>query len=155
MDNNQEVIEPPKETKKAAKKDKKSVNKKKVVGITALIVGLATLVAGVVFLLIGKSDVAKVQDAEFLVQVGTWQREDEPTVVWNFTEVGKGTLTTNFHIDDYDFVWALDGDKLKIETAWLYDLNDSYTYKLDQNDEKLILNDKIVFVPVITQSDEE
>ena len=36
---------------------------------------------------------------------------DEPSVIWNFTEIGKGTLTTNNHENDYDFIWAIDGDR--------------------------------------------
>ena len=64
-----------------------------------------------------------------------------PSLVWEFTEVGKGTLTTNGHINDYEFIWALDEDRLKIETKWLYDLNNEYTYELDQEKGELTLTD--------------
>ena len=37
------------------------------------------------------------------------------------------TLANN-HINDYDFIWAIDGGKLKIETNWLYTLNNDYSY---------------------------
>ena len=82
------------------------------------------------------------RDAEFLVQMGEWTREDAEGVIWNFTEIGKGTLTTNNHQNDYDFLWSVDGDTLKIETKWLYDLNDEYTYKLQQDNKTLTLSSK-------------
>lgn len=58
-------------------------------------------------------------------------------VIWNFTEIGKGTLTTNNHIDDHEFKWTIEDDKLKIETDWLYTLYDELTYKLDQEENTL------------------
>ena len=72
-------------------------------------------------------------------------------MIWNFTEIGKGTLTTNNHINDYDFVWALEDGKLKINTEWLYTLSDEFEYTLDQNGNVLILtrgDEKVEFIPV-------
>ena len=135
---------------KATKKPKKAVDGKKKVGITILIVGVATLVAGVVFLLINLLKAPLVRDADYLVQVGAWQLEKEPSVEWKFTEIGKGTLTTNSHINDYDFIWSMDDKTLKIETDWLYALNDEYDYKLNQNDKTLTLTNgesSYIFVP--------
>ena len=62
-----------------------------------------------------------------------------PSVIWKFTEVGKGTLTTNGHTNDYDFIWAIEDGKLKIETKWLYELEDEYEYELDKDAGSLIL----------------
>ena len=62
-------------------------------------------------------------------------------VIWNFTEIGKGTLTTNKHLNDYEFAWALDDDKMIIQTDWLYELDNEYDYKLDQNTGTLVLSD--------------
>lgn len=132
------------------KKPKKHSNGKKKLGIVSLVIGLATLAAGVTFLLINLLKSPVVRDADFLVEVGAWQMQDEPTVIWDFKEIGKGTLTTNFHVNDYDFIWAIDGDTLKIETAWLYTLNDEYDYKLDQGDKTLTLKsgeNTYTFVP--------
>lgn len=53
-------------------------------------------------------------------------------VIWKFTEIGKGTLTTNNHIDDHEFKWSIEDGKLKIETDWLYTIYDEATYSLDQ-----------------------
>ena len=131
-------------------KVKKKSNKKKVWGIVIFVFGLLVLAAGVAFLLFNLLKGPNVRDAEYLVEIGAWEREGEPTVIWNFTEIGKGTLTTNFHINDYDFIWRIDGDTLKIETDWLYDLNDEYTYKLDQGKNTLTLTSAsgdINFVP--------
>lgn len=125
-------------------------NTKKKWGIAIFVCGLLTLVAGITFLLVDLLKGPDVHDAEFLVEIGAWEREGEPTVIWSFTEIGKGTLTTNFHINDYEFIWRIDGDKLKIETDWLYTLNDEYTYTLDQSEKTLTLTSElgdIDFVP--------
>ena len=132
------------DAEKAVKKINK-FNKKLVLAIVTLVVGIAMLISGIVMLVITLNRGSVLHDAETLVATGNWQREDELGVVWNFTEIGKGSLTTNAHTDDYDFIWAIEGDKLKIETEWLYTLNDEFDYKIDNN--KLILNDEIVFVP--------
>ena len=134
----------------ASPKPKKKSSAKKKWGIFVFILGLLTLAAGVTFLLINLLKGPTIRDAEYLVEVGMWEREDEPAVIWNFTEIGKGTLTTNSHINDYEFIWRIDGDTLKIETKWLYELNDEYTYKLDQGKNVLTLSNEsgdINFVP--------
>ena len=45
----------------------------------------------------------------------------------------------------------MDNDILKIETDWLYTLNDEYVYQLDQNEKILTLTsgeDNYTFVPI-------
>ena len=141
----------------APEKLKKPKNKKKRLGITIFVIGLATLIAGVVFLLINILKAPDVRDAEHLVQTGVWQLEDEPSVIWQFTEIGKGTLTTNSHTNNYDFIWAIDGNRIKIETEWLYTLNNEFTYELDQSNNKLVLSndDEIfIFVPAVVNTEE-
>ena len=120
-------------------------NKKIVTGIVVLVVGLATLVVGVVFLVLVLNRQPAVHDAEKLTTGGSWQREDQPDVVWNFTGIGNGTLTTNSHKNDWEFRWALEEDRLLVETKWLYTLNDEFKYEI--RDGKLVLNGEIVFVP--------
>ncbi len=134
-----------------------------------MLVGVFVLIIGLIFFLIKILAKPGIPDGNFLVSVGTWELETNANcteetncengsgVIWNFTEIGKGTLTTNDHINDYNFIWAIEGDKLKIETSWLYDLNDEFIYKLDQNNKILILNpgeEEIKFVPAITESAE-
>ncbi len=126
------------------------MNKKRI-SIIVLIIGLITLIAGVVFLIIKLNAKPSIQDGEYLVTVGEWTKEDEPSVIWKFTEIGKGTLTTNDHLNDYDFAWALEDGKLKINTEWLYTLNNEFDYELNQSSNTLTLtsgDEEIIFIPV-------
>ena len=126
------------------------MNKKRV-SIIAMIIGLITLVGGVVFLIIRLTAGPSVADGDFLVSVGKWSEDGATSVVWNFTEVGKGTLTTNNHTNDYNFIWAVEDGKLKIETEWLYALENEYDYTLDQGAKILTLkngSEEIKFVPL-------
>ena len=129
------------------------MNKKRV-SLIVLIIGLLTLIAGVFFLIVRLTAGPSVADGEYLVSVGEWKEKDEPSVIWNFKEIGKGTLTTNNHTNDYDFVWALEDGKLKINTEWLYTLNNEFDYALDQGSNILTLtsgDETFTFVPVITE----
>ena len=126
------------------------MNKKRVSRIV-FIIGLLTLIAGVVFLIVRLSAGPSMADGEYLVSVGEWKEQDEPSVIWNFTEIGKGTLTTNNHTNDYDFIWAIEDGKLKVNTEWLYTLNDEFDYTLDQNGNMLTLtrgDEETIFIPV-------
>lgn len=105
------------------------------ISIAVFVVGALTLIGGGIFLTVRLLDQAKAADATKLVEVGAWQSSENPEIIWTFTEIGKGTLTTNNHQNDYDFAWVLDKDTIKIETDWLYTLQDSYTYSLDQGAE--------------------
>ena len=125
----------------AKKKEKKPRDKKFVAGLVTLIVGVFALAAGVSVMLLTIFAEPETRDAEYLVQVGTWEREDGEGVIWEFTEIGKGKLTTNNHVNDYDFIWAIEGDKLKVETDWLYTLDNEYEYKLDKTESVLTLGD--------------
>lgn len=117
------------------------MRKKKLVwAIITLIVGLATLVTGIVFLVMNLNKGAAAQDGDYLVAQENWTLSNSDKVVWDFTEIGKGTLTTNGHENDYEFKWALEDGKLKIETDWLYELENEYDYTLDQSNGKLTLS---------------
>lgn len=130
--------------------DKPKKSAKKIISIIIFIIGLVTLAAGAVIFLLDWFKKPAVEDAEYFVSIGEWVEQDSESVIWKFTEIGKGTLTTNNHVDDYDFIWSLEGDKLKIETAWLYDLNDEFTYTLNQKENTLKLESDgktVTFVP--------
>lgn len=114
--------------------------KKKIIFMSVFAVGLVTLIAGAVFLILNLTRSAGVADGEYLVSVEKWVLSDSDRVEWKFTEIGKGTLTTNAHENDYDFLWSLEDGKMKVETDWLYDLENEYDYKLDQNAGELILS---------------
>lgn len=122
------------------KLDDKKPERPKKIGLIVFLVGLVVLAAGLVFMLTRVLAKPGLRDAEFLVSIGKWTREDATEVEWDFTEVGKGTLTTNGHKNDYDFIWALSGDQIEIETEWFYALENTYTYQIDQEAKKLILS---------------
>lgn len=124
--------------------------------IIVFIIGTIALFLGATYLLVKGLSSQKIADGEYLVEIGTWRLNessdecDTPSdescestgdVVWNFTEIGKGKLTTNNHLNDYDFIWAIEDNKLKIETDWFYPLENEYQYSLDQNAGKLELTD--------------
>ena len=134
----------------------KKGDRRKITSIVIFVLGLATLVFGVVFLVLNLLKVPGTRDAEYLVEVGLWKRSDEPSVKWNFEEIGKGTLTTNSYLNEYDFIWAIEDETLKIETDWLYDIDDEYSYKIDQGSNTLTLTSEaetIVFVPAGEEAD--
>lgn len=90
-----------------------------------------------------------VSDGDYLIKANRWVLTDcsaEGTecdkVVWRFTQIGKGTLTTNGGQNNYDFSWAIDGDKLTVATDWLYELRNEYTYVLDRENNSLTLTDE-------------
>ena len=107
--------------------------------IATLVIGIITLIVGIIMLILNLTARPAVPDADFLIAKRTWAITDTPAVEWTFTEVGKGTLTTNSHTNDYNFLWAIDGDQLTIETDWLYTLDNTFTYKLDQSTATLTL----------------
>ena len=119
--------------KKAKEGDGKVRNKKKIISIITFVVGIILLIVGVVFLVLGIIKGSSVADGDYLVEKKSWVLSDSDKVQWEFTEIGKGTLTTNGHENDYDFIWALEDGKLKVETSWLYEVNNEYEYDIDQN----------------------
>lgn len=129
------------ELTEAFKPEKKPKDKKKIISVVVFIIGMVTLAVGVVFLLLKLIGQNAVQDGDYLVSAKNWVLEDDEKVIWDFEEIGKGTLTTNNHLNDYTFIWALEDRKLKIETDWLYTLDDEYDYTINQSEGKLILND--------------
>lgn len=127
-----------------------NAGKNKAVSLVALIIGLIMLVVGVVFLVLGVKKASLLADGDFLVSAGEWrlaesetcaENECEDMVIWIFSGIGKGTLTTNGHKNDYDFKWAIRDGKLVIETDWLYELGNEYEYMIDQEALTLTLRD--------------
>ncbi|MBO7664672.1 hypothetical protein J6S46_02345 [Candidatus Saccharibacteria bacterium] len=113
--------------------------KKKRLPLIIFIIGLVALLGGAGYLIFKIIKQPDLRDAEYLVDAGEWVEEGADGVIWDFTEIGKGSLTTNNHINDYDFLWSMEGDKIKIETKWLYDLEDEYTYSIDRGSKSLTL----------------
>ena len=138
--------------------DKPKKSAKKIISIIVFIAGFITLAVGAAFFVLDLNKKASVEDADYLVSMKRWTEKDNGSVIWEFTEIGKGTLTTNGHIDDYDFIWAIEGGTLKVETSWLYDLDDEFSYVLDQENNTLTLTKDgatVTFVPLAAFSEEE
>lgn len=115
-------------------------DKKLIASIIVLAFGIVAAIIGVVFMILNLNTAPGLRDGEYLVDAREWVRQDEPSVIWNFTEIGRGTLTTNNHTNDYDFLWAIEGDRLMIETDWLYELENEYEYTLDMTEGRLTLS---------------
>ena len=153
---------------KTPQKDKRNKKPKSlIVSVVLFVFGVIALIAGVVVLVLKLTGGEKIADGEYLVKAEEWaldsntnciepdsqdgDAEDEEklipncssdnAVIWKFTEIGKGTLTTNSHKNDYDFIWAIEDGKLKIETKWLYDIVNEYEYDLNQQDKTMTLTD--------------
>ncbi len=152
------------EVKKSSKKPekaKKPKDKKKIACIATFVVGLFVLVVGAVFLILNLMRGNSVADGEYLVSAESWTLEADDTkdekdceeatdcesvdqsgkVVWDFTEIGKGNLTTDGGEHNYNFEWAIKDGKLIIQTAWLDELHNEYEYSLDQSNGVLTLKD--------------
>lgn len=93
-------------------------------------IGIIFCIGAIIFLCFNIFSANQISIPERLLTVKTWVKDGAPSVIWTFTEPGKGTLTTNNHQNDYDFIWNVEGEKLKIETTWLYNLVDEYSIKL-------------------------
>lgn len=115
------------------------MKKKSIIATTTFVIGIIVLIVGIVFLVLGLNRGNALADGDYLVAQENWKLEDSDKVVWDFTEIGRGTLTTNGHENDYEFKWAIEDGKLKIETDWLYELENEYDYSLDQANGTLIL----------------
>ncbi len=155
---------------KQEKVRKPQKDKKKICSIVVFAIGLFALVAGLVFLILSFLKGPELQDGEYLISVDYWKLEDGSNclkeseeadmncdasqVFWKFTEIGKGTLTTNGHENDYDFIWAIEDNKLRIETEWLYNLENEYEYSLNQSEGTLTLKEDGKEVKFLAKSDD-
>ena len=126
-------------SKSNAPKQKSSITKRQKISIAIFAIGIIMMISGIIYLIISLTRGVSVQDAEYLTSVENWILQDEPNVIWDFTKIGEGTLTTNNHINDYDFKWAIKDGKLLIETDWLYALENEYDYELNQSAGTLVL----------------
>lgn len=135
-----------KKVKKKTEKVKDPRKKKKILSIGVFVLGVIMLIVGIVFLVLNVLKGNAVADGEYLVAAESWVLTDCGSdncdkVVWDFTEIGKGSLTTDGGEHNYDFKWAIEDGKLDIQTDWLYELNNEYEYSLDQSSGVLTLRD--------------
>ena len=115
----------------------KRKTKKTLLIISIVIAVLAAGAAAFYFLYWQKREpVVVLTDAQILVETKSWEKQDAPTVIWTFNADGTGELTTN-KSNYYDFTWTLeDGEPslLKIQTAWLLELSDTFEFTLNRED---------------------
>ena len=155
MNEQNQENQPNQQPKIAPAKSRTAKKPKKLLPIIVFIAGLIALCVSLVFLILHLTSSPKTADAEYLVNIGEWVEKDSASVIWNFTEIGKGTLTTNGHQNDYDFTWSLADNTLSVKTTWLYDLANEFTYTLDQENHTLTLTSSektITFIPAKTQN---
>ena len=104
MENTSEVKKVKKKADKAAEAVKGAAKhpqkKKKITCITIFVLGMIVLVVGTVFMVLNVLKGNAVADGEYLVAAGDWMltdcgNENCDKVVWDFTEIGKGVLTTD------------------------------------------------------------
>ena len=149
---------PPKPEKLKPEKDPlKSKKRKKLALIISGAVLTLGLIGGALYYFVFREVPPELSDAEFLVSVGTWEKSGSPKVKWIFKENGVGTLTTNNMINDYEFTWTLEDGVLKISTAWLYSLEDEFTFSLNREENSFTVVSKedekeSIFVPTTAES---
>ena len=152
------VVTGPKKEKKEKKHRKLSKKARLVIIIGSIVGGLAIIGVLLYFLVFRKVEpVVVLSDRDILVS-HAWEKKDTSTVIWTFRADGTGELTTN-KSNYYDTKWRLEqeDDKqiLKIDTAWLYELNDSFEFVLDRENDSFSVKNlaeetESVFVPLGT-----
>lgn len=154
-----EAVAPPKKQEEKEKKHKKLGKKARLaIIIGSVVVGLAVVGALLYFLVFRKEEpVVVLTDRDILV-AHAWEKQDAPTVIWTFHADGTGEITTN-KSNYYDMKWYFEQDgedrTLKIDTAWLYELNDSFNFTLDRENSSFTVKNladegESVFVPLGT-----
>ena len=108
--------------------------KKKIAIIILAIFGALAIAFGV-FLIInavqGEDPYRKMAEEEVLIDVKKWQKQDEPTVIWEFGE-GTGKITTN-KTEYFDMEWGMKDGVLSIKTDWLTTLKDEFDITVDKS----------------------
>ena len=148
------------------KKSHKRKNNKPLIVATILVLTFG--IAGTLYLYVyrGKATPEEVKktDTELLV-AHSWEKDGAPSVIWTFHEDGTGEITTN-KSNYYDMTWSFSSstnnylvlDSLTIKTAWLYDLEDRFTYEFIDDNLKVVDSSddtESLFLPLGTQSEAE
>ena len=124
----------PEETSKTKKKLSKKA--KLAIIISAAVVAALGIAALLIFVVFKKEEPEVIlTDRDILTSI-SWEKQDAPTVIWTFHTDGTGEITTN-KSNYYDTSWSLNDEDeaettLDITTSWLYELKDSFTFKMDR-----------------------
>ena len=138
------------------RKEKTLVKKSKKPLIISIVVVILLIGGGFslwYFVLRNREPEIVLTDLEYLAS-RSWEKEDDPTVIWSFHENGTGEITTN-KLNYYDMKFSLEESSLKISTEWLYTLEDSFTIEIDRENSSFtvvnLLDEKTSkFVPLGT-----
>lgn len=154
-----EAGEPVKKKELKEKKHRKLGKKAKfAIIISSAVVGLAAVGVLLYFLVLRKEEPEVVLTDRDILVSHAWEKQEAPTVIWTFRADGTGEITTN-KSNYYDMTWYFEQDgetqTLKINTAWLYELNDSFTFALDRENNSFTVKNladegESVFVPLGT-----
>ena len=99
-------------------------------------------------------------DAEYL-STHSWEKEGAPTVVWTFKTDGTAEITTNRQ-NYYEATYSLEPNPsaesaqlLKVTTSWLNDLQDTFDFTLNREEDTFVVknhstNEESIFIPLGT-----
>ncbi len=77
--------------------------------------------------------VINMSSADFLIYESPWTRSDNPNVIWEFQEGGKGKITSGDGTETYDMTWKVENDKtLIVKTTWYSEVTDKLTLTTDR-----------------------
>ncbi|MBR3232952.1 hypothetical protein IKF74_01570 [Candidatus Saccharibacteria bacterium] len=147
----------------AGTKPKKHLSKK---AKLALIISGAVLVAAAIVVVLilfvfKKTEPVIVKTDRDILTAHAWEKDGAPTVIWTFRDDGSGEITTN-KSNYYNMNWSLEQGEgesatqtLKITTNWLYDIEDTFTFSLDRDEDTFTVknladNIESVFLPLGT-----
>ncbi len=142
----------------AGTKPKKHLSKKAklAIVISAAVLTVAGIVAAL-FLFVFKTEEPEVVRTDIdILTAHAWEKQDAPTVIWTFHADGTGEITTN-KTNYYTMKWSIsqesDPDSLKITTTWLYDLEDSFDFNLNRDEDTFTVKNladetESVFLPL-------
>ncbi|MBR5389290.1 hypothetical protein IK146_01900 [Candidatus Saccharibacteria bacterium] len=124
-------------TEETSKTKKKLSKKAKLAIIISAAVVVLLGIAAVLFFVVFKKEEPEIvlTDRDILTSI-SWEKQGAPTVIWTFRADGTGEITTN-KSNYYNTTWSLNDEEgidttLDITTSWLYELKDSFTFKLDR-----------------------
>ena len=148
-------------------KEKSLVKKKsKAPLIIGIVIGVFAIAAALFYFLYWRNREPEIvlTDVQYLA-LHAWEKEDAPTVIWTLKEDGTGELTTN-KTKYYEMAWTLSENSsketskdfplvLKIATAWLYELDDSFEMSINREEGKFTVKNladggESTFVPLGT-----
>lgn len=147
----------------AGTKPKKHLPKKAKLAliISGAVLAAAAIVVVLILFVFKKDEPVIVKTDQDILTAHAWEKDGAPTVIWTFHTDGSGEITTN-KSNYYNMKWSLEQGEgesatqtLKITTNWLYDLDDSFIFSLNRDEDTFTVknltdNTESVFLPLGT-----